>query len=257
MPVMAMTPQQISARLTASSGAAPGIAPGEPTTARSPVAGRNPCPPPLERLLSATGEQQDAVWASFLAEYSALLIHAAKSVSRDSDEAMDGYAEIVERLRANDYQRLRGYAQDPRSKFTTWLVVVARRICVDVYRARFGRNRPSRGNAPELRRQTRRRLEDLVAGDAELAAIPDASMEHPDQALMQSELRVAVSAAMERLSESDRLLLRLRFDDGLRAPEIARLMRFPSQFHVYRRVTALLATLREALARQGLDRSSG
>jgi DNA-directed RNA polymerase specialized sigma subunit len=49
------------------------------------------------------------------------------------------------------------------------------------------------------------------------------------------------------------LLLRLRFDDDLTAQEIAKLLQFPSPFHVYRRVNALLGVLRRALEQRGFE----
>jgi DNA-directed RNA polymerase specialized sigma subunit len=51
----------------------------------------------------------------------------------------------------------------------------------------------------------------------------------------------------------DRLLLKLRFDDGLSAPEIARLLGFPTPFHVYRRLNALYARLRGGLRERGIE----
>jgi DNA-directed RNA polymerase specialized sigma subunit len=71
--------------------------------------------------------------------------------------------------------------------------------------------------------------------------------------LRQAELRSALDRALEDVGISDRLLLRLRFDDGLSAQEIARLLGFSSAFHVYRRVNALLARLRRALEAQGIE----
>jgi DNA-directed RNA polymerase specialized sigma24 family protein len=53
---------------------------------------------------------------------------------------MDGYAYVLEALRSDDYRRLRAYAADGRSKFSTWLVVVARRLCLDLH---LRRPRPS------------------------------------------------------------------------------------------------------------------
>jgi hypothetical protein len=69
----------------------------------------------------------------------------ASSLGGDQDAVMDRYTDVLEQLRRNDCQRLRGYASDRRSKFTTWLVVVARRLCLDQHRQRYGRDR----NDPE------------------------------------------------------------------------------------------------------------
>src|SRR5678815_3986223 len=93
--------------------------------------------PVVEALLDRDPPTQES-WAAFAREYTALLLHVARSTSRDRDEAMDAYAYLLDRLSEEGCRRLRGYVVDPKSKFTTWLVVVARRLCVDHYRLKYG-----------------------------------------------------------------------------------------------------------------------
>ena len=54
-----------------------------------------------------------------------------------------------------------------------------------------------------------------------------------------------------------RLLLKLRFEDELPAREIATLMHLPTVFHAYRRLNALLASLRRTLEDAGVDDAQG
>src|SRR6266850_3361808 len=117
--------------------------------------------PELIRLLTAPDPPtRDAAWDAFVATHSRLLIHTARSLNRDHDAAMDGYAYVLEALREGDYRRLRAYTADGRSKFSTWLVVVARRLCLDFHRQRYGRARDTGTEAKEAR-AARRRLVDL------------------------------------------------------------------------------------------------
>jgi len=67
---------------------------------------------------------------SFAATHTHLL-HTARTRHPDYDTAMDGYADVLEALRRDDFRRLRGCAADGRSKFTTWLMVVTRRLLLD------------------------------------------------------------------------------------------------------------------------------
>ena len=164
---------------------------------------------------------------------------------------MDAYAYVLERLRADDCHRLRDYAPDGRTKFTTWLVVVARRLCLDLLRRRYGRPPPaSAGGDPAVQRAVRRRLVDLVAGaDPDEIAGPDAD---PTQSLNAADVSRTLTLATSRLDADDRLLLKLRFDDDLSAPEIARLLGLPTPFHVYRRLIFLFGELRGALRERGI-----
>ena len=208
----------------------------------------------LERLIVAVeagdASQVDAAWPGFVAEHTRLLLHVARSVFKSHDEVMDAYAFILEQLRANDCRRLREFASDPRSRLSTWLVVVSRRLCLDFYRRRYGRDH---GGTSRDQRAMRRRLQDLVGEDVEVHDLPASRAVGAELLMRQMELRNALDRALEEFGVSDRLLLRLRFDDELPAQEIARLLGFSSAFHVYRRVNALLARLRRSLEAQGIE----
>lgn len=212
----------------------------------------SPIPRSLERLLGAhvSGDDADAAWRAFVADNTRLLLHVARSLSNGHDDAMDGYTFALEQLRADDFRRLREFAADPRSKLSTWLVVVVRRLCLDLYRRRYGRDR---GSDTREQRLTRRRLQDLISEDVDVHDLPAPRGLAAELAVRHSELLSALDRALETIGVSDRLLLRLRFDDGLPAQEIAQLLGFSSPFHVYRRVNALLARLKRALEQQGIE----
>jgi RNA polymerase sigma factor (sigma-70 family) len=204
-------------------------------------------PSELSSLLGATdAAAREAAWPAFLNSYSRLLLHVARQVGHDYDAAMDAYTYIVEQLRAGDYHRLRGYAGDGRSKFTTWLVVVARRLCLDHLRHRYGRVREN-GDAQDTSHAGRRRLEDLLAEQVDVTDLPDAAA-GPDAELIASEQSCRLAARLSELEPRDRLLLKLRFEDDLSAREIASLVGYPTPFHVYRRLNTLLVSLRARLA---------
>jgi RNA polymerase sigma factor (sigma-70 family) len=208
----------------------------------------------VARLLDAdaagNGGELDAAWRGFVAEHTRLLLHVARSIFKQHDEVMDAYTFILEQLRADDCRRLRDFAADPRSRLSTWLVVVTRRLCLDLYRRRYGRER---GAESREQRALRRRLQDLVSEDIEVHDLPATQAVGAELRVRQSELLAALDRALEEVGVSDRLLLRLRFDDELSAQEIARLLGFSSSFHVYRRVNVLLARLRLVLERQGVE----
>jgi len=106
------------------------------------VAQRHALPAALSRLLAEPNtEARDEAWAEFVRQHSRLLLHVARSFGGDHDAAMDRYTYVLEQLRQDDLRRLRTYSADGRSEFSTWLVVVAQRLCMDYYRAKYGRLR--------------------------------------------------------------------------------------------------------------------
>ena len=204
-------------------------------------------PPTLAALLTAPDRgTKETAWAAFVETYTPLLLHTAYRFGHTYDEAMDRYSYFLEQLYRNDFQRLRAFAAIGPGRFTTWLVVVARRLCLDYHRQRYGRTRPPSGHE---RKETaaslaiRRQLAEMVGDEVPLSAIEDCSRPDPEVTACTAEWREALRAAVSSLEPRDRLLLTLRFDKDLPAHEIVEIMGFPTQFHVYRRLRAVLATL--------------
>lgn len=206
-------------------------------------------PAVLHGLLRAEHpDLRQQAWERFLAEHSRLLLFVARSYGGDYDAVMDRYARLLDHLSRDDFRRLRAFAEDGRSSFTSWLVIVSRNICLDEHRHRYGRAR-GRGQ-PDA---GRRRLVDLVASAIEPEMVVD---DGPDAAaaLEHGEISSVVNAALATLAPADQTLLRLRFDDDLPAAEIAHLLGYPTRFHAYRHIDRALRQLRAALAERGLGR---
>lgn len=207
----------------------------------------------LARLLEATDATvQEAAWKTFAETHSRLLLHTARKLGRDYDAAMDAYAHVLEQLRRDNYHRLRAYVEDSRSSFTAWLTVVARRLCLDHLRHRYGREQGGGARSQESR-AVRRKLVDHLTEQLDVSDLtnPDSSND-PERHLLTAELRRAVAETLGRLDPTDQLLLKLRFEFELSAREIGQIMRFPTPFHVYRRLNQLVKQLRVALGQRGI-----
>jgi RNA polymerase sigma factor (sigma-70 family) len=209
-------------------------------------------PRELTDLLAATDPtSEEQAWETFVERYSRSILNAARRFSADYDDSMDRYGFILEELRKDDCKRLRGYAVDARSRFSTWLMVVARRLCLDYHRKLYGRDRPS-SEATRESRVVRRRLVDLVAEELDPEGVGDLSRDNPERALRRTELSGALESVLTGLVPEERLLLKLRFEDDLPVTAVARAMRYPTVFHVYRRLNPLLARLRKDLEERGI-----
>jgi RNA polymerase sigma factor (sigma-70 family) len=215
-------------------------------------------PAVLARLLDAHDTAgEDIAWREFVGTYSPLLLQVARSTATSRDAAMDTYTFVLEQLREQKCRRLRAYTARGGARFSTWLLVVAKRLCVDFHRRRYGRPqgtaeaRPH--EAPSVERSARRRLVDLTAEAIDPDTIADSDGRGPEAELRLGQLRRALATALERLEPADRLLLAMRFEDQRPAAEIARALSFPTQFHVYRRINKLLEELRGALEARGVD----
>jgi RNA polymerase sigma factor (sigma-70 family) len=214
-------------------------------------------PVELQRLLVAPDDpSRAAAWERLIAEHSHLLIRVARSLGGGHDEVMDRYAFMLERLRQADCRRLRAYVPDSNAKFTTWLAVVARRLCFDQHRERYGRPLAPGSESANTAR-TRRQLEDLVSAELDLDQVADPAATDPAISAQTQGVRDVLRRALAALDPGDRLLLKLRFEDDLPAREIAELVHLPTPFHVYRRLKAALALLRNVLDQAGIEGPRG
>ncbi|HTR21897.1 MAG TPA: sigma-70 family RNA polymerase sigma factor [Gemmatimonadales bacterium] len=207
----------------------------------------------MSALLDATNQlAREAAWKTFIETHSPLLLHAARGMGRDYDATMDVYAYLLEQLRRDDFHRLRAYVSDDRSGFTAWLLVVARRLCVDHVRQRYGRPDKTSTRSREAG-AVRRQLVDLLAEELDVSHLTDPGGSNPETDLRVRELSLALTLAVSDLDPLDQLLLKLRFEDGLSVREVSRLVGATSPFQVYRRQKAILRRLQAALRRRGFQ----
>ena len=200
-------------------------------------------PGQLRHLLDAgDGPAQERAWREFIDSYSRLILYVARRVPCDHDVVMDRYTFVVEQLREQRFRRLRRFAADGRGKFTTWLIVVVRRLCVDHDRQKNGRVMSSSGRDPAAPH----RLIELVLDPEVLARVPD-NAPSADEELERAQVLGKLDAAVATLSPADQLLLSLRYQDNRSAREIASLMSLSTPFHVYRRLNRVHESLRHAL----------
>ena len=209
-------------------------------------------PRELVALLDANDEvDRERAWSAFLNRYNEYILGTTRYLTDDYDAGMDRYRYVLEELRRDRFKRLRAYSPVQGSRFSTWLVVVVRRLCYDYARSHYGRSRPEEGARARDATRIRRRLLDLVGEDLDTRQLPDRSASNPELALRSAELTTALEEVLSELDPDDRLLLKLRFEDELPVSRIARVMNFPSVFHVYRRLRSALASLRQSLEARG------
>ena len=215
-------------------------------------------PRQLSELLNAPhGVARNGPWDAFMDEYGKLILRTAQRASSSHDDAMDHYSFILERLREDDFRRLRAFAANGRGKFTTWLVVVARRLCVDHHRSKYGH--PQAGHEPTganaVAHAARRNLLDLIANEIDVDGLEDEGSLHPDAEVLSAERRRILKESLATLDVADRLLLTLRFEDDISVEKIAPMIGLQSRFQVHRRLRHVLEQLRRKLIDRGMTES--
>jgi RNA polymerase sigma factor (sigma-70 family) len=208
----------------------------------------------LKLLLDAAEESvREAAWERLIAEHTRLLLAIARSFGGGADATMDRYAYVLEKLREGNFHRLRTFDENKGARFSTWLTLASRRLCVDYERRRYGRRRDARGDEDERNRLQRRQLIDCLGEELQVETLIDEAAHAQDRDLILAERLAALRSSLQELTSRERLILALRFEDGHSASSIAGMIGSPSAFHVYRQLNAILASLRERLATKGVD----
>jgi RNA polymerase sigma factor (sigma-70 family) len=212
----------------------------------------------LDQLLAAADSVvREAAWDELIAKHTRLLLAVARSFGGGRDEAMERYAYILEKLYESDFRRLRTFDPESGAGFSTWLTVTTRRLCLDHYRNRYGRQRPRLNDKVDPLRALRRRIMDSVSSDVDADSLSDSAIIPGDTKAVIDERDSALRAELVRLAPRDRLLLALRFEDDLSASRISQILGLPTPFNVYRRLNIVLGQLRAALEARGIDSLNG
>ncbi|MCG8468962.1 MAG: sigma-70 family RNA polymerase sigma factor [Gemmatimonadetes bacterium] len=82
--------------------------------------------------------------------------------------------------------------------------------------------------------------------------VPDADLSGEDLQSRADRVAGEISAVISTWTSEDRLILRMRFFDGMKVSEIARAVRLP-QKPLYRRIERMLGKLRTALEEEGVE----
>jgi RNA polymerase sigma factor (sigma-70 family) len=212
-------------------------------------------PGELVQLFEAADPRaREAAWSRLMASYSRLLLHFARSLGGDHDAAMDRYAYMLDRLSQDDFRRLRSYRSDNRAAFSTWLATVARRLCVDHHRMRYGRTRPDVGRKATEDLARRRLLAglDQPHTTGERTELADPNAVDPSSEVCAAEVRTAVLQAVRNLEPIEQRLLAYWFDEGLSAAEIAHRLSYNSPLQVYRQVQRACCRVRRQLEARGI-----
>ncbi|HLF55314.1 MAG TPA: sigma-70 family RNA polymerase sigma factor [Thermoanaerobaculia bacterium] len=247
----------------------------------------------------------DVAWSAFLAEFASLLFQVVHLFERDEERAEECFLYVCEQLRRDHLRRLRRFDERGTASFPTWLRAVARNLCIDWRRHRFGRFRLPRSIArlPELEREvfrcvhlrgltetetlhsiqavsptlTRARLADALAnierslssrqswlvltrwprfeslrqrstesGPAADADPTDDRVDLERDAARREEM-ARLEAGLRCLEPGERLLVRMRFEQGLDFEAIAGLTEHQSASSARRALQLALAKLRERI----------
>ena len=175
------------------------------------------------RMLRAICAGDTAAWQKFILQYSNFIYGAIVKYTDDYDEKMAVYLHILEKLREDRHERLRQFAF--KSKLSTWLTVVSRRLALDFLRSRYGRDfslKKIRVVSIDAEPGTMRMLAETMDPEKELAAA--------ERQEWRERLERGLRLAMDKLDDRERLAVQMIYFQGMRIREVGRLLGLPASY---------------------------
>ncbi len=148
----------------------------------------------------------------------------------------DIYSEIIARLLADNKRALRNW--EPTAPFAAYLTTIAVRHCLNWLDRNSRHPRTVVLSAGGGDADEREMLQEMIEGDED---------DQPDRIVARRARRDAMHRALMELTDSDRLVLALRFDQGMTGPETGRALGIASGaarqriFRALRRLAIVLA----------------
>jgi len=181
-------------------------------------------------------------WQKFILQYSNFIYGAIVRYTDDYDEKMAVYLHILEKLRENRHERLRHFAF--RSKLSTWLTVVSRRLALDFLRSRYGRDfalKKIRVVSIDAEPETMRMLAETMDPEKKLAAA--------ERQEWRRRLERGLHLAMDKLDDRERLAVQMIYFRGMRIREVGRLLGLPAAYKFVARTLKKIRTEMESSPR--------
>ncbi len=87
-------------------------------------------------------QDPEITWQNFINKYNDLILAVISRMTHDHDEKMELYTYTLEKLKEENFKKLKAYFEKTRPyDFSTWLVIVIRNCCSDWLRREKGRKR--------------------------------------------------------------------------------------------------------------------
>lgn len=156
-----------------------------------------------QQLISELVQGNPPSWAEFVSRYQRLVAHVVRHTARqchfelENSELEDVSAEVFASLIVNDFGSLRQFRGQCR--LSTWLTVIARRVCLNQLSRLRRANEALRKLEPSARRTVRC---DLLSR------------------MIQAEQNEQIRSSVQKLNDKDQLLLELYFRQQLSYAEI-------------------------------------
>lgn len=154
-------------------------------------------------------------WRRFILDYSVFIYSAAVRYTADEEEKADVYLQTLEKLRENDFEKLRRFSFQ--SSLSTWLTAVSRNMAIDFLRSKYGRDF-------RLKKIKLLPLDDFDS-PADPARQPEAAYRDREREGIREKLLAELETALKGLDAPEALLIQLIYFKGLKIRDAGQVLK--------------------------------
>ena len=156
-------------------------------------------------------------WQRFILDYSVFIYSAAVRYTSDEDEKTTAYLQILEKLRENDFEKLRRFAFQ--SSLSTWLTAVSRNMTIDFLRSKYGRDF-------RLKKIKLIPLADFDGpADPDPDRQPEAAYQNREREGIREKLLAELETTLKELEAREALLIKLVYFKGLKIRDAGQILK--------------------------------
>lgn len=156
-----------------------------------------------------------------------------------TEEGHACYVYVLDKLNEDNQRRIRQFKG--KSSFKTYIVAVAKRLAIDFYRSRYGRN--------NIRPITEIWIDDIPEPQDE-GISPDQAVYQLESIRLKKNAFQVIQSNLQQLSDEDRMILKLRFHSDQKISQIARVLAL-NQRNLYHRIGKILNRFKDAIKNEG------
>jgi RNA polymerase sigma factor (sigma-70 family) len=173
-------------------------------------------------------------WQTFVIKYSNYIYKAIVKYIDDYDEKMNVYLEVLEKLKKNQFEKLKNFRF--RSRLSTWLTVVTRNITIDYLRSTYGRDFRLK-QITTLSYDTHQHIMNKLSDQKN----PETEMIQKKSELSRAEFLGQLEKIIRDLDPKESLLIKLVYFKGIKIKDAGDMLNIPS---VYKSLSRIIKKIR-------------
>jgi RNA polymerase sigma factor (sigma-70 family) len=167
----------------------------------------------------------------------------------DTEEGHACYVYVLDKLNEDNQRRIRQF--QGKSSFKTYIVSITTRLAIDFFRSRYGRTNPCQDTSNYTPNFVAKIGLDDIPELQDNGLLPDQMVSLMESISKKKQVLQIVQTTFQHLSDEERLVLKLRFNNDQKISQIAKVLAL-NQRNLYNYIERILNRFKKAIKNEGL-----